>query len=103
VNFLTGGSGADTFEFQKNAAQDGPISPRDVITDFDKNEDVISLFDTYMGSGKNTAVNVGSDASGDVQITFSNTTVVLEGVQNAGYHSVHDLTNAGIQVQDTHF
>jgi len=104
VNFLTGDAGHDTFEIQKNLpVNGGGIHPDDVITDFNKSEDTLSLFDTFQGSGVNTQVNVGSDKNGDVQLTFGNTTVVLEGVHNVNYHSVQDLTNAGIHVTDTHW
>jgi len=103
VNTMTGGTGHDTFEIQKNQPLNGGVHPYDVITDFNKSEDILSLFDTYQGNGVNTQVHVGADANGDVQLTFGNTTVVLEGVHNNNYHSVQDLTNAGFNVQDTHW
>jgi Ca2+-binding RTX toxin-like protein len=103
VNTLEGGSGHDTFEFQKNLDQAGPAENYNVITDFDKSEDTLSLYDVFQGNGNNTAIFVGSDASGDVQLTFGDTTVVLEGVQNAGWNSVQQLTNAGFDVTNTQF
>ena len=103
VNTLTGNSGSDTFEFQKNLDTAGPADNLNLITDFNKNEDVLSLYDVFQGSGNNTDVFVGSDANGDVQLTFGDTTVVLEGVHNAGWNSVQALTNAGFEVTDTQF
>ncbi|HVY98971.1 MAG TPA: calcium-binding protein [Dongiaceae bacterium] len=103
VNFLTGGAGHDTFDIQKNLPQSGPVNPLDVIKDFDKGDDILSLFDSFQGLHNNTPVTVGADANGDVQLTFNNTTVVLEGVHNAGWHSTQDLTNAGFNVQETHW
>jgi Ca2+-binding RTX toxin-like protein len=103
VDTLSGGAGSDTFEFWKNEPGNNPVNPYDVITDFNKSQDIISLYDTYMGNGVNTQVNVGSDANGDVQLSFGDTTLVLAGVHNAGYTSVQDLTNAGFNVQDTHW
>jgi len=61
-----------------------------------------SLRDSFQGNGVNTAVTVGADANGDVQLNFGVTTVVLEGVHNAGWHSTQDPTNAGFNVQETH-
>lgn len=103
VNTMTGGAGHDTFDFQKNLAANAPIDPHDFITDFNKSDDILSLWDSFQGNGNNTAVTVGADANGDVQLGFGVTTVVLEGVHNAGWHSVQDLTNAGFHVTDTHF
>jgi len=103
VNTLTGDAGSDTFEFQKNLDTAGPADNYNVITDFNKNEDVLSLYDVFQGSGNNTDVLVGSDANGDVQLTFGDTTVVLEGVHNAGWNSVQALTNAGFEIQNTQF
>jgi Ca2+-binding RTX toxin-like protein len=103
VNSMTGGSGHDTFDIQKNQAQNGPVNPYDVIKDFNKSEDILSLWDSFQGNHVNTPVTVGSNASGDVQLSFGNTTVVLEGVHNAGWHSTQDLTNAGFNVQETHW
>jgi Ca2+-binding RTX toxin-like protein len=103
VNTLQGDAGSDTFEFQKNLDPAGPADNYNTITDFNKNEDVLSLYDVFQGNGNNTAVFVGSDANGDVELTFGDTTVVLEGVQNAGWNSVQALTNAGFNVQDTQF
>lgn len=101
VNTMTGDAGSDTFEFQKNLDNAGPADNYNTITDFNKNEDVLSLYDVFQGSGNNTDVVVGSDANGDVQLSFGDTTVVLEGVQNAGWNSVQALTNAGFDVQQT--
>ncbi|MES1152036.1 MAG: hypothetical protein ABUL54_09080, partial [Dongia sp.] len=99
VNTLWGGSGADVFHFQKDLVPTGPVDPLDVIKDFDKGDDIISLIDD--GANTNTQVHVGADSNGDVQLTFGATTVVLEGVHNAGWHSVQDLTNAGFHIQNT--
>src|SRR5206468_1514196 len=49
VNFLSGDAGHDTFEIQKNLPLNGGVNPDDVITDFNKSEDTLSLFDTYQG------------------------------------------------------
>jgi Ca2+-binding RTX toxin-like protein len=103
VNTLQGDAGHDTFEFQKNLDTAGPADNYNVITDFNKSEDVLSLYDVFQGNGNNTAVFVGSDANGDVQLTFGETTVVLEGVHNAGWNSVQALTNAGFDVEQTQF
>ncbi|MDQ7251526.1 calcium-binding protein [Dongia sedimenti] len=103
VNTLQGDAGSDTFEFQKNLDTAGPAQNFNTIVDFNKNEDVLSLYDVFQGSGDNTDVFVGADANGDVQLTFGETTVVLEGVHNAGWNSVQALTNAGFDVQDTQF
>jgi Ca2+-binding RTX toxin-like protein len=103
VNTLTGNAGHDTFEFQKNLDTAGPADNYNLITDFNKNEDVLSLYDVFQGSGNNTDVHVGADANGDVQLTFGETTVVLEGVHNAGWNSVQALTAAGFNVTDTQF
>jgi Ca2+-binding RTX toxin-like protein len=103
VNTLEGGAGSDTFEFQKNLDTAGPADNYNLITDFNKSQDVLSLYDVFQGSGNNTDVFVGSDANGDVQLNFGDTTVVLEGVHNAGWNSVQALTNAGFEVTDTQF
>ena len=41
--------------------------------------------------------------SGDVKLTFGETTVVLEGVHNAGWSSVQNLTAAGFNIDNTQF
>jgi Ca2+-binding RTX toxin-like protein len=98
VNTMEGGSGHDTFEFQKNLDPAGPAQNYNVITDFNKNEDTLSLYDVFDGSPDNTVVHVGSDANGDVKLTFGDTTVVLEGVHNAGWTSLQNLTAAGFEI-----
>jgi Ca2+-binding RTX toxin-like protein len=103
VNFMTGGAGHDTFDIQKNQPQAGGVNPYDVITDFNKGDDILSLWDSFQGNHVNTPVTVGADANGDVQLNFGNTTLVLQGVHNAGWHSTQDLTNAGFHIQETHW
>jgi Ca2+-binding RTX toxin-like protein len=103
VNTLTGDAGSDTFEFQKNLDNAGPAQNYNTITDFNKNEDVLSFYDVFEPGLDNTVIHVGSDANGDVKLTFGDTTVVLEGVHNAGWNSVQALTNAGFNIQDTQF
>jgi Ca2+-binding RTX toxin-like protein len=103
VNTLEGGSGQDTFEFQKNLDPAGPADNYNTITDFNKNEDTLSLYDVFEPGLDNTVVSVGSDANGDVKLTFGETTVVLEGVHNAGWSSVQNLTAAGFNIDNTQF
>jgi hypothetical protein len=60
---------------------------------------VLALFDS--GNTGHTPVDVSADTNGDVQLSFDHTTVVLEGVHNAGWQQVQDLTNAGFHIQNT--
>jgi Ca2+-binding RTX toxin-like protein len=103
VNTMTGGLGSDVFEFRKNLDPAGPADNYNTITDFNKTQDILSFYDVWEPGIVNTKINVGSDADGDVQLTFGETTLVLEGVHNAGWDSVEDLAAVGFQIQDTHF
>ncbi|MES1151198.1 MAG: calcium-binding protein, partial [Dongia sp.] len=95
-NTISGGAGHDTFVFQKNTMVDA----HDVITDFNKSEDTLDFFNTGYGD-QTVQVKVGYDFSGNVELSYGNSTVVLQGVQNTGYHSVTDLTNAGFHIDNT--
>jgi len=104
TNTLEGGSGHDTFEFQKNLEAPGnALSINNLITDFDKTEDALSFFDVWEPGLENTEIAVGQNWAGDVQLTFGETSVVLQGVTNAGWNSVADMTAAGFNITDTQF
>jgi Ca2+-binding RTX toxin-like protein len=103
VNTLEGGAGRDIFEFQKNLDPAGPAKNFNTITDFSKTQDTLSFYDVWEPGLKNTEIFVGSDAAGDVKLTFGDTTVVLEGVHNAGWSSVEQMTAVGFKIEDTHF
>jgi Ca2+-binding RTX toxin-like protein len=96
IDTLTGGTGNDTFQFESDQPPVGGINPHDIITDFNKSQDSLELLYTSISD-----IGVGSDASGHVELTVGHTTVVLQGVHNAGWHSVQDLTNAGFHVTET--
>jgi Ca2+-binding RTX toxin-like protein len=104
TNTLEGGLGSDTFEFQKNLdAPGGSLSINNSITDFNKAQDKLSFYDVWSPGLENTEIVVGENWAGDVQLTFGETVVVLQGVANAGWDSVEDMTAVGFNISDTHF
>ena len=103
VNTMTGGLGSDIFEFRKNLDPAGPANNYNTIKDFNKAQDTLSFYDVWEPGIENTEILVGSNKAGDVQLTFGETTVVLEGVHNSGWSSVDALEAVGFQIQDTHY
>jgi Ca2+-binding RTX toxin-like protein len=97
IDQMTGGTGYDSFQFDTYQRAINEIDPEDIITDFNKNQDLVVLLEPL---GPQPTVQVGADAAGDVQLTFGASTVVLQGVHNAGWHSLQDLAGAGINVHE---
>ena len=88
---MTGGAGADTFHWQVDV-----VNGHDIITDYDPLTDALELLNPYGNGSANVFVNTSAD--GDVLISFENSSVELNGVQNQGWGSLQDLQNAGFNI-----